>query len=134
MIGAIIMQESAGNAMAYRYEPKSPYLFNQRDYAKKLRISEDTETNFQKVSWGLMQVMGVKARELGYNGHLPDMLKPSVGIEWGAKALLSFSNKYPNQEDVIASYNAGSPRRKDGQYVNQAYVDGVNGWLKKITA
>lgn len=132
LICAVIMQESRGRAWSYRYEPTVKWSYYPLNYKDKLGISLDTEIMAQKTSWGLMQIMGFKAREMGYDNHLPQLLLPSVGIEWGCKVISSLQKKYSG-DDVIAAYNGGSPR-KDGQgkYISEllTYVEGVNSWLK----
>ena len=87
-----------------------------------------TERQDQMTSWGLMQVMGAVARELGHTGPLSDLLDPPTGLFYGCLHLRRFRAKYDIWPDVIAAYNAGSPRRVAGQigpYVNQSYVDKV---------
>ena len=74
-----------------------------------------------------MQVMGAVARELGHTGP-SDLLDPPTGLFYGCLHLRRFRAKYDIWPDVIAAYNAGSPRRVAGQigpYVNQSYVDKV---------
>lgn len=132
LIGAIIMQESHGKVLSYRFEPKVSYIYTPSRYAEKLGISFETEINCQHTSWGTMQIMGFLAREIGYDDHLPLLLMPSVGIDWGSKALSKFVGRFPFLEDTIAAYNAGSPRKIDGKYVNQAYVDSVKNWYKRV--
>jgi soluble lytic murein transglycosylase-like protein len=36
-------------------------------------------------SWGLMQVMGQSARELGYREFIPELCDPASGLYWGCK-------------------------------------------------
>jgi len=87
------------------------------------------ETHLNDTSWGLMQVLLKTAKWILNNDKLTiqDLIKPNVNIEAGTKYLGYLLGKYPNVNDVMAAYNAGSPRRnKDGSYVNQAYVDRVS--------
>lgn len=73
-----------------------------------------------------MQIMGIVARELGYDGSLSFLLLPEIGLMYGCLNLVKISQKYQDQEEIIATYNAGSPRRTpDGRFVNQLYVDKV---------
>jgi soluble lytic murein transglycosylase-like protein len=77
----------------------------------------------QKMSWGLMQIMGFKARELGYEGYLPMLCLPHVGLEWGCRALEGFLKRERGDYfRAVASYNAGSVRYIDGKLVNEEYV------------
>lgn len=106
LIRAIITVESSWNANAKRYEA------NVKDY-----------------SYGLMQVRLATARWVSGNPKLTpaQLIQPTVNILIGTKYLRELANKYPRLDDVIASYNAGSPIRSKltGKYINQGYVDKV---------
>ena len=134
IVGAIIMQESAGNTCATRYEEHYKWTLHPDRYAQINKVSRQTELIHQKTSWGLMQVMGSVARELGHQGPLMELCKPEVGIEYGVKQLLKLKLRHKeNLADVIAAYNAGSPRRNEqGQYVNQNYVNQVNRYISEL--
>lgn len=125
LILSIISQESQGNPDAIRFEPRSSLAFSPNVYCKKLFITVETERNHQNTSWGLMQVMGFKARELGYDDYLHKLVDPKLGVEYGCRTLAQIKKKYAYDEDVIAAYNAGSPLRKNGIYINKEYVDSV---------
>lgn len=129
LVMALIWQESAGETWAYRYE-KSFYdrqmFHNPAFFAEKLNISQETEKISQCISWGLLQIMGVVAREVGYDGKLAKLCVPERGLFWSCKKLKSLLEKYSDIQDVIASWNAGSPRKLDnGEYFNQLYVTSV---------
>jgi soluble lytic murein transglycosylase-like protein len=66
-------------------------------------------------------------REYGFRGSFNDALGDfRISLSYGAKHLKNYLKRYPNESDVIASYNAGSPRKtKGGMYENQTYVDKV---------
>lgn len=134
IVGAIIMQESAGNHNASRYEPHFRWLLETKHFSRNLMITEQTEITQQKTSWGLMQIMGSVARELGFAGHLSELNDIDTNLEYGIKKLLSLKKRYKdNHNDILAAYNAGSPRRnKHGQYVNNYYVMAVNRYLKDL--
>lgn len=126
LIIAISGVESNWNTMAMRYEKNWSYLYRPEYYAKKLFITKDTESQLQMFSYGLCQVMGSVARELGFDGHLPQLLIPEFGVEFAVKKIIALRKKYSDLGDIISSYNQGSPRKKDdGSYVNQPYVDKV---------
>lgn len=129
---AIIETESSFNTWAVRYEPAFRYIDTSKDWAKICRITKDTEEFLQKCSWGLGQLMGGSARALGMRGPLQSLCDPEVGIFWAAVHLKKLIDKYPKPSDHIAAYNAGSPRFKDGAYVNQEYVDKVLAIKKSI--
>lgn len=130
---AIASVESSFNPNAVRFEPAWNLFVYPITYANTYKISLDQEKKWQATSWGLMQVMGAVARELGFDGPLPDLLKPENAIFFGCKKLGQLHRKYNNLNDIIAAYNAGHPKLKvDGFYVNQIYVDRVNVALLKI--
>lgn len=126
LIAAIISVESNGDECATRYEEKYRYLYRVSDFSSFLNISEATETVQQKTSWGLMQIMGAVARELGHSGHLVELCNPKLNLKYGVKKLTNLAARYSDMRDIISAYNAGSPKKKeDGTYINQGYVDKV---------
>lgn len=125
---AIAEVESAFDEMACRFEVNWKYLVNVEGFAKSSRISQDTERILQMCSFGMMQVMGSVARELGWKVNLLELTKPELGVKFGCLKIKELMRKYSNQDDLVAAYNAGSPRKTDkGKYVNQTYVDKVRG-------
>lgn len=124
LIRAIIQVESGGNPYAVRYEKNFRWLNEPLD---RFHWHTDTERVMQKTSWGLMQIMGVIARDMGFKERfLTELLDPRINIEYGCQHLKNFYDKYNTWEKAILSYNAGSPRKnEDGEYVNQAYLDKV---------
>lgn len=123
---AIAETESAGDPLAVRFEPRWKYYFDVPQFAYRNRITQDTERALQSISWGLMQVMGSVCRELHFVDSLVKLGNdPALGAKYGCLKLAQLMKKYPKLEDAIASYNAGSPRKLDGKYVNQEYVDRV---------
>lgn len=126
LIAAIVQTESAWSSNAMRYEPKYPKTWNAQKYATALKISLDTETVLQKMSYGLMQVMGANLRWLGFEGPLPQALDPEISLKYGCLLFKKMCDSYADLMDKIAAYNAGTPRRlTDGSYANQKYVDKV---------
>lgn len=135
LIQAFIVVESSGNPKAVRFERQFTYLSNPASHAKSLGITEDTERVFQKTSWGLMQVMGGTARDLGYEGPLTDLLEPELGIFWGCRYFQARCSQYVQLLDQIAAYNAGQVKRTEvGTYRNQRYVDKMIDALTALTA
>lgn len=129
LVMAFCKVESSWNTWATRYEPLWKYTTAVNNFADSAKTSIPTEIVHQSTSWGLMQVMGSVARELGFTESLPMLCNPEFGILFGIKQL-SRLQKYEisgGQNDWIASYNAGSPRKKsNGKYENQDYVDKLN--------
>ena len=120
LVAAFCEVESGFNTYAIRYEPHYRWLVGEN--------LSPTEEISQKTSWGLMQVMGAVARERGLRSkYLSALTEPKIGIRFGCAHLAWFRDKKGySGDDMIAAYNAGSPRKKNGIYVNQGYVDKVN--------
>jgi hypothetical protein len=132
MVMAFIRVESGGNPWVNRYEPGWKWFLNPKHWAKRIKISTRTEWMNQATSWGLMQVMGTVARELGFKGELPKLCLAEIGLEYGCKKLRQLMDKYPHVEDAISSYNQGWPRQDElGHYKNQDYVDKICRYWQK---
>lgn len=126
LVLAIAEVESAGDPLAVRFEPGWRYHYNVEEFAKLCRISKDTEHTLQACSFGLMQVMGTVARELGHEGSLLQLTDAKLGAKYGCMKLAKLFKILKSVDDVIAAYNGGSAiRNKDGTYRNQIYVDKV---------
>ncbi len=127
VIAAIVTIESTWNPWVCRVEPGYYWTSKVRDFADLHRQSHQTELWHQKTSWGLMQVMGGTARDLGYTDICTKLCTPELGLEYGIRYFLSRAARYPDLEDQIAAYNAGSARKDplSKRYSNQPYVDKV---------
>ena len=135
IIAAIVQTESSGNPQSVRFEPHYKYLFKTRENAQDNRITEATETVMQMTSFGLTQIMGAVARELGLKGSIFQLLEPKTNLTYCALLLKRLAKKYSQKDDLIAAYNAGSAvKGLDGRFKNQQYVDKVNGYLSEINA
>ena len=105
LICAICEQESGWNPWAIRYEP----VF----YAHYIAPNEPetTESRAQAFSWGLMQVMGLTARELKFKGHLASMCDPATGLDVGCRV---FATKMKQARNDVAKalllYNGGADK------------------------
>ncbi len=127
IVCAMVTVESFGNNWATRYEPKYKYIeLPLSKWCEPLSTSSDTELQCQKMSWGLLQVMGGVARQYGFCGHLANLCDPVTGLSYALKHLRSKFDTYKDERDSVAAYNAGSvSKNKDGTYTNQEYVDKV---------
>jgi hypothetical protein len=126
LVAAFIAAESAGIANRTRFEPAWNAFNSPATFAQTLQITLNTEKMAQSHSYGLLQVMGATARDLGYAGYLHLLCDRSLGLELGCKFLAKKKNKYPDLKDMISSYNAGTPRKdSSNHYANQQYVDTV---------
>jgi len=86
LVCAVIEQESGWNPWALRYEPAFFAKYVASLYTNnKVSASEAYARGF---SWGLMQVMGQVAREMGFDSpFLSALCDPEQGIAVGCKVL-----------------------------------------------
>jgi len=128
LVEALVEQESSGNSWAHNPEPRYRYLWDvsRRKPFRGLTALEiasetppvdfptlagdrDQEWWNQQASWGLMQVMGAVARELGFRGpYLTELCDPRVNLPLGCEKLAQ--NRIWAGGDVfqaLAAYNAG---------------------------
>ncbi len=125
MLDAIVRVESSYDPFAMRYEAHVP-PFEHESFAKRNRITAETELTLQRFSFGLVQILGSTARYAGFLGPLSQLCIPTDNLLIGCKYLSMLRNRYPLLQDAIAAYNAGSPVKViTGGYRNQAYVDKV---------
>jgi soluble lytic murein transglycosylase-like protein len=131
IILGIIQTESSFNPLACRFEKNWNYLKTPSYYAKKLGITTDTEMIFQKISWGLMQVMGSVYRELGYSGYL-NALSNDIErqIKYGINHFFRFYTYYKHDlYKAILGYNRGFSVKDDD--VKLALLD-EDSYLNKV--
>lgn len=128
LLHAIVRVESGGDPHAIRYEPRYPYLWDVKrerpfrdltldergsssappDFPALRPCSRDTEWTAQRMSWGLCQLMGAVARELGYVGtFLPGLLDPAINLEFGATLLAKLLTRTKSTDKAVQAYNAG---------------------------
>ena len=108
LIKATIKVESDFNPSAFRQEP-----------------------HLKDASWGLMQILLSTAKWITKNPDLTAsaLMQPEFNVYAGTKYLAYLMGRYKNVKDVMAAYNAGSPRHDaSGAYTNQAYVDKSYKW------
>lgn len=123
---------------ATRFESHYQYLYEARHFAEELGITRVTEEVHQRTSWGWMQMMGGVIRELGFGGHLPEIIvSDQIYFKYAAKKIKEIAGRWPDKTDIISAWNAGSPIRSikgngAGWYKNQPYVDKVSGYLRDL--
>ena len=134
IVFSIISVESGWNPFVSRYEPHTDkYVYNAYSFANFCGITMQTEELAQKHSYGLGQLMGYVLRDLGHKTLLSEAFIPEVNIKYMTKFLKHKIEKYGNETDVIAAYNAGSPRKTEGgMFFNQKYVDKVYYFLNSF--
>ena len=84
LVCAVVEQESAWDTFAARFE--EGFL---EKYIKPIaQHMPPTEEMTRSMSFGLMQLMGEVARELGFAGHfLTSLCDPATGLEYGCRHL-----------------------------------------------
>lgn len=134
IVAAIVMTESSGDPDAERYEVNYRWLYKPESFTTFLGNSLSEEKKNQRTSFGYMQVMGAVCRELGYSGPLK-AIKSNLSLHYGCMLFARLLKKHDDDiHKAIASYNAGSPRyARNGDFVNQGYVDKVLGYYNTLT-
>lgn len=138
---AICEHESSLNPWATRYETDfftryvQPLSINRiqaiSPYVKIGLPTVETERRALSTSFGLMQIMGMSAREAGFDGQwLTELCDPFVGVRFGCLLLKSKIDKYGMQPG-IAAYNSGKPVYSGKKFKNQEYVDSVQARQEK---
>ena len=111
---ALVETESGWNPWAARYEPgfKKRYIDPIKSVERFGSISYATEREHRSTSWGLCQVMGQVARELGCTVHsLVQLCEPQTGLTYGAKRLKkAMDRKGGNVREALLNYNGGSEK------------------------
>jgi soluble lytic murein transglycosylase-like protein len=127
VIRSIITQESKGDPYAFRYEPNWNYLVKPLYYAGLLKITETTEVQAQKMSWGLGQIMGSVARECGHYGPMGQLFDPEINIRLVCVLVKKLMKQAKTIDAIFASYNGGPGALLNSAnlkvFRNQAYVD-----------
>lgn len=106
LVCAVCDHESWGwDTFAIRYEPAFERKYDPVDPAK-----EPTEHFARAFSYGLMQIMGETARELGFAGkYLTELCDPIVGVEYGCRKLSRCMAKHPgDMRAALLAYNGGA--------------------------
>ena len=104
LLCALIEQESGWNPFAVRFEPA--FL---RNYVKP-RDPENPSTReiTMACSFGLCQVMGLVAVELGWRGaFLTELSDPDTGIDFGCRKLKQCIESHPHVDNALLAYNGG---------------------------
>lgn len=137
LVEAMVLQESAGNTDAFRFERN---FWNRYLKPKKLYVGQNPRR--VSSSYGLMQIMYPTACERGFKGQPENLFLPDVGLEWGCKQLAHLVNwaaGYPVSKDlqllaVLASYNGGTGGNTPGTALRTvAYAKSVMGYLAQTT-
>lgn len=107
LVCAVIEQESDWNEYAQRYEPAFMSRYVGPLFTKGGMTH--TEAYSRAYSWGLMQIMGQVAREMGFAGHfLSELCAPINAIEYGCRKLAAcMKNAAGDEAKALLAYNGG---------------------------
>lgn len=105
LVCAVCEQESSWNPWAARFEPG----FLARYVHPVNPVAPTTHEILQATSFGLMQVMGGVALELGWRGYfLTKLCDPDMGVDYGCRKLQKCFERYPgDDEKALLAYNGG---------------------------
>jgi soluble lytic murein transglycosylase-like protein len=105
LVCAVIEQESGWNTWSQRFEPAFYDKYIAPHYPQRT-----TESIARATSYGLMQVMGATARELGFSdASMVTLCNERTGIYWGCMKLESCLQKSKQDEtSALLKYNGGS--------------------------
>lgn len=132
VLAGLAAQESQGNTWAARPEAHYRWTFGRLashvPLLKKLLPRWRTmaqDAYMQRISYGLFQVMGAVARELGFKGYLTMLCNPEIGARMGAAKLADcLKRSNGDLRAALLRYNGGG---------DPAYPDKVFGWAKFFT-
>ena len=108
IVCAVIEQESDWDTWAIRYEPAffSRYIQPIQSGPRPLSATEAAARAF---SFGLMQIMGQTARELGVASlFLVELCDPDTGVDFGCRKLQKCFQDYSDPEAALLRYNGGA--------------------------
>ena len=119
----MVETESAWYTYASRTEKgfKKYYIDPIKSVRRYGVTSYETEREERATSYGLCQVMGQVARELGCTVEsLTELCNPEVGLEYGAKRLKkAMDRKGGNVREALLNYNGGSRQGIPGSRAGQ---------------
>jgi hypothetical protein len=102
IILAICERESSWQPWVTRFEPAFKIK-----YIDPMKLPEP-ESILRATSFGLMQILGQSAREMGYTGNLQELLDPEInliyGCRWFEKKMVQGSGVLA---DALQDYNGG---------------------------
>ena len=111
---ALVETESGWYTHASRTEKgfKKRYIDPIKSVKRWGSTSYETERENRATSFGLCQVMGQVAREMGFEGRsLGELCIPEIGLEFGARRLAkAMDRKGGNVSEALLNYNGGADK------------------------
>jgi soluble lytic murein transglycosylase-like protein len=101
IVCAVAEQESDWEPGSVRYEPA---FF--RRYIVPLNLAQ-LDAFDRATSWGLMQIMGQTAVELGFYGDISGLRDPDIGMDYGCRKLQKCFDVHRDPETSLLAYNGG---------------------------
>lgn len=132
LMEALVITESGGKADAFRWEP---VFWERYQLVKKPEYAKEIPRRWSS-SYGLCQIMGVVAKEMGFDSPDPEQLFiPSVNLDYGCAKLRSLFDwaqefkvsDFQQTRAALAAYNGGKGgnRPTDTPLRNGRYADVV---------
>jgi len=124
LLAAQVLQESAGNPDASRFEEKYRWTWPARTGPFFIQTinpiapcSRATELKNQMTSWGLLQIMGANARAYGYANPFLNALtrEPLEALRFGCLYLVRMIEKTDSIEEALSAFNAGTVTKSNFQ-------------------
>lgn len=107
LVCAVCEQESSWNPWSVRYEAAFHARYIQ-PLIEKGEVKTATESACRAMSFGLMQIMGQTARELGFTGvFLSELCDPKLGTDFGCKKLRRCFDLKVDASAALLAYNGG---------------------------
>jgi soluble lytic murein transglycosylase-like protein len=102
LVEAVVLQESAGKADAFRQEP----AFWSRYCARDPRFADEEPRRIAS-SYGLMQVMYTTALDHGYAGAPEGLFDIPTNLDIGCRILAKLKRRFTTPDLYLAAYNGG---------------------------
>ncbi len=125
LVQAICQVESSWEPGATRFEKNYQWLYKPESFVWSGNDLK-TETQFQKTSLGLMQLMGAATRERGFTGNLPDLLtNPALSLHYSCEHLLWMQEHHGEDgwQGIVRAWNTG---RNEETPAGLAYQTKIN--------
>ena len=102
-----VAEHESGGWKPWAFKPETDFQKKYVDPQPHLSVMENWG---RSQSWGLMQIMGQTARELGFKGeYLSELCDPATGLQYGCKKLARCMANHPGDlRAALLAYNGGA--------------------------